>query len=162
MTPSSQELESPGNPGGSDVKPDNILACNEGFKLADLGIVKWSDFDPRFTTGGTLTKESMQLGSWFYMAPEQQQSPHEAVPASDVYALGVTWIEMLTGKLPSPQAVGAGQYPRPCDDDEVCSLLRRMVAYSPGDRPTVTEIREGRPASFCLGVIAGSSRSYYT
>ena len=33
-------------------------------------------------------------------------------------------IEMLTGELPSPQAVGAGQYPRPCDDDEVCSLLR--------------------------------------
>ena len=125
-----------------DVKPDNILACDDGFKLADLGIVKWSDFDPRFTTGGTLTKESMQLGSWFYMAPEQQQSPHEAVPASDVYALGVTWIQMLTGELPSPQAVGAGRYPRPCDDEEVCSLLRRMMAYSPGDRPTLTEIKK--------------------
>ena len=124
-----------------DVKPDNILACDDGFKLADLGIVKWSDFDPRFTTGGTLTRESMQLGSWFYMAPEQQQNPHEAVPASDVYALGVTWIEMLSGELPSPQAVGAGQYQRPYDDDEVCSLLKRMVAYASSDRPTLVEIK---------------------
>lgn len=78
-----------------DVKPDNILSFPDRFKLADLGIVKWTDFDPAITTAGTITRSSVQLGSWFYMAPEQQQDPHEAELASDIYALGVSWIEML-------------------------------------------------------------------
>ena len=125
-----------------DVKPDNMLVFEDSYKLADLGIVKWTDFDRRFTTGATLTRASMQLGSWFYMAPEQQQDAHEAVFASDVYALGVSWIEMLSGSVPSPHALGAQAYPQPCEDDEVCSLLKRMVSYAPADRPSLSEIRE--------------------
>lgn len=124
-----------------DVKPDNVLVFDDRYKLADLGIVKWTDYDPRFTTGGTITRASVQLGSWFYMAPEQQQSPHEAGPGSDVYALGVSWIEMLTGQRPSPQAIGAGQYARPCENEAVCDMIRRMVAYVPGERPSVGEVR---------------------
>lgn len=123
-----------------DVKPDNILMFDDGYKLGDLGIVRWTDFDPRLTTGATITKASMQLGSWFYMAPEQQQHPHNAVPQSDVYALGVTWIELLTGTVPSPQAVGAKQYPSPCDDPRVLDMLSRMTSYRPEERPELTEI----------------------
>lgn len=82
----------------------------------------------------------MQLGSWFYMAPEQQQDAHEAVPSSDVYALGVSWIEMLTGQLPSPHSIGAGQYGRPCDSEEACALIKRMVSYIPESRPSLDEI----------------------
>lgn len=125
-----------------DVKPDNIIVFDDCYKLADLGIVKWSDFDPRFTTGGTLTRASMQLGSWFYMAPEQQQDPHEAVAASDVYALGVSWIEMLTGELPAPHAIGARQYPRPSAQDAVCNIIQRMVSYAPTERPSLVEVRK--------------------
>jgi serine/threonine protein kinase len=124
-----------------DVKPDNIIVFDDSYKLADLGIVKWSDFDPRFTTGGTLTRASMQLGSWFYMAPEQQQDPHEAVESSDVYALGVSWIEMLSGDLPAPHAIGARQYPRPSRDDAVSTIIQRMVSYAPSERPTLAEVR---------------------
>ena len=123
-----------------DVKPDNILSFEEGYKLGDLGIVKWSDFDPAFTKGGTITRASVQLGSWFYMAPEQQQDPHEATPESDIYALGVSWIEMLTGTLPAPQAIGAGAYEDPSERAEICALIARMVAYSPAERPSLEEI----------------------
>jgi serine/threonine-protein kinase len=125
-----------------DVKPDNILRVGDVYKLGDLGIVKWTDFDRRFTTGGTITRSSMQIGSWFYMAPEQQQDPHEAVPESDLYALGISFIEMLTGQVPAPQAVGAGQYAPPCDSERVCDTIRRMVSYRPSDRPALVEIRE--------------------
>ena len=123
-----------------DVKPDNILCFEEGYKLGDLGIVKWSDFDLAFTKGGTITRASVQLGSWFYMAPEQQQDPHEATPESDIYALGVSWIEMLTGRLPAPQAIGAGAYGDPSDRIEICDLVARMVAYDPAGRPSLEEI----------------------
>ena len=73
-----------------DVKPANLLEFPDTIKLGDLGIVRWTDFDPTFTKGATITRQSVQLGSWFYMAPEQQESPHDAVPASDLYALAVS------------------------------------------------------------------------
>lgn len=126
-----------------DIKPANLLEFSDAIKLGDLGIVKWSDFDPAFTKGGTITLESMQLGSWFYMAPEQQESPHNAVNASDIYSLGVTWIELLTGKEPpSPQAIGAGKYNIPKVRTGVAELIANMVKYSPDERPSLIDIQE--------------------
>jgi serine/threonine protein kinase len=131
-----------------DVKPANILEFSGGVKLGDLGIVKWSDYDPAFTNGGTTTRQSMQLGSWFYMAPEQQESPHDAVPASDIYALGVTWIEMLSGVVPSPQATIANAYKLPSINPQIAEIIKRMHSYNPGDRPAISEIRETIRASY--------------
>ena len=48
-----------------DIKPANILEFGGTFKLGDLGIVRWGDFDPKVTKGGTITRHSVQLGSWF-------------------------------------------------------------------------------------------------
>ena len=83
-----------------DVKPPNVLRFGDRYVLGDLGIVRWSDMKAAFTSAGTITKAAVQLGSWYYMAPEQRASHHEATAASDIYALGVTWYEMLTGVTP--------------------------------------------------------------
>ena len=123
-----------------DIKPANILEFSTTFKLGDLGIVKWSDFDLAFTRGGSITRHSVQLGSWFYMAPEQQESPHDAVEASDTYALGITWIELLVGTVPAPQAVGAGAYQLPVVRKGVTNVIQRMCSYDPAARPSLTEI----------------------
>ena len=133
-----------------DVKPANLLEFSDAIKLGDLGIVKWSDFDPTFTKGGTITQESIQLGSWFYMAPEQQESPHNAVDASDVYALGVSWIEMLTGQTPSPQAIGAGRYDIPDVRSGITNLLANMVKYSPTERPSLEDIQEAIQTAYSI------------
>ena len=125
-----------------DIKPANILEFSDAVKLGDLGIVKWSDFDTTFTRGGTITRHSIQLGSWFYMAPEQQESPHNAVESSDIYALGVSWIELLTGRVPSPQAIGAKKYDLPDVRVGIDALLERMVNYTPGERPAIEDIQE--------------------
>jgi serine/threonine protein kinase len=131
-----------------DIKPANLLEFSDVVKLGDLGIVKWSDYDPAFTKGGTTTRRSMQLGSWFYMAPEQQESPHDAIPASDIYALAVTWIEMLSGNVPSPQATIASAYKLPAIDPQIAEIIKRMHSYNPGDRPPISEIRETMQASY--------------
>ena len=123
-----------------DVKPPNVLFCDDRVVLADLGIVRWTDMNPSFTGAGTLSRGSMQLGSWFYMAPEQQETPHEAVPASDVYALGITWYQLLTGKILIPAAIHARKFAAPCRTDAVNELIGRMVLYEPGERPSLEEI----------------------
>lgn len=125
-----------------DVKPANMLEFSDTVKLGDLGIVKWSDFDPAFTEGGTITRQSVQLGSWFYMAPEQQEAPHNAINVSDIYALGVSWIEMLAGTPPSPQAIGAKAYNLPHTKKGISEVISRMCSYNPNDRPSLSEIHE--------------------
>lgn len=125
-----------------DVKPANILECASTTKLGDLGIVRWSDFDPAFTRGGTITHDSVRLGSLLYSAPEQQESPHDVFAAADIYSLGVTWIEMLTGRVPSPQAVGARAYALPALHNGVSELIHDMCSYDPLRRPASSDVQE--------------------
>jgi len=123
-----------------DVKPPNILFCDDRIVLGDLGIVRWTDMNPDFTGAGTLTRGSMQLGSWFYMAPEQQETPHEAVPASDVYALGITWYQLLTGKILTPAQIHAKRFLPPCNVERINSVIGKMIQYDVAERPQLDEV----------------------
>ncbi len=96
--------------------------------------------NPAFTSAATITKASVQLGSWYYMAHEQRVAPHEATSASDIYALGVSWYEMLTGDTPDVAVVAAKAFPDPCSDSEANALIRHMLEFDPAKRPTATEV----------------------
>jgi serine/threonine protein kinase len=74
-----------------DIKPANILAVNDVWKLADFGIARLPD--------STLTVEGQFLGSPSYAAPESLRAGQFS-PASDVYGLGATLYEALTGVPP--------------------------------------------------------------
>jgi serine/threonine-protein kinase PpkA len=77
-----------------DVKPGNILFRADGTPLlSDFGIAK------RLTGDADLTSTGVFVGSPNYMAPEQSDiGPLDG--RADIYALGVIFFEMLTGKKP--------------------------------------------------------------
>ena len=96
--------------------------------------------NPAFTSAGTITKASVQLGSWYYMAHEQRVVPHEATAASDIYALGISWYEMLTGDTPDPFVVGAKAFGDPSSDSKTNALIRQMLEFEQRKRPTAADI----------------------
>ena len=82
-----------------DVKPANILVLNENslvpgaVKLLDFGVAEQLNRETAMTRAGSF------IGSVSYMSPQQIRA--EAIsPSSDIWSLGVTLFEMLTGSLP--------------------------------------------------------------
>jgi eukaryotic-like serine/threonine-protein kinase len=73
-----------------DLRPSNVLVADRGLvKVADFGTSRFLEIAAHGTT---------VIGSPPYMAPEQFRG--QAVFASDIYSLGVTMYQMLTGALP--------------------------------------------------------------
>ena len=78
-----------------DIKPDNIMFTRHGdVKLADLGIAKNEEDDVN------ITKNDMMIGTPAYLSPEQIENPKDVDIRSDIYSLGATLYEMLTGTTP--------------------------------------------------------------
>jgi len=80
-----------------DIKPGNILIREDGtVKVADFGIAHMIE-----EVGDAAERERRsRLGTARYMAPEQHGTGEPIDPRADVYALGITLFEMLTGTLP--------------------------------------------------------------
>ena len=76
-----------------DIKPQNILISRDRVaKITDFGIA-------RAASSTTITMTGVQMGSVHYFSPEQARGGNVG-PQSDVYSLGVTLFEMVTGRLP--------------------------------------------------------------
>lgn len=74
-----------------DIKPQNIIISKEGkVKVTDFGIAK-------ATNSNTITSNAM--GSVHYLSPEQARGGYSD-EKSDIYSLGVTLYEMLSGRVP--------------------------------------------------------------
>ncbi len=123
-----------------DLKPSNILFDQYGDAyLADFGIVKISEAAAQLTGTGV-------VGTPHYMAPEMASSG-ELTPQIDIYALGVTLFEMLTGELPynaeTPMGILLAHSTKPVPDihvlrsglpSEVQAVVERAMAKDPLDR----------------------------
>jgi len=125
-----------------DVKPDNIMLTQEGHvKLADLGLAKSTEEDTTVTTVGS------GIGTPAYISPEQSQSAGEVDCRADIYSLGITLFQLVTGRLPfeadTPYAMVSAHMEQPLPDPQslnaelsagVCGLVRRMCEKGAANR----------------------------
>ena len=124
-----------------DVKPANIMRLADGsVKIMDFGIARIAR-----ETANRLTQTGFIVGTWSYMAPEQFNGISD--PQSDIFAYGVTFYELLTGRnpfnAPDPASVFAritGSEPAPigtllpaCPED-LDRLVHKALAKDRGAR----------------------------
>jgi serine/threonine-protein kinase len=75
-----------------DLKPANLMIDRTGrLRLLDLGLAKDVDMVSELTATGNV------MGTWGYMAPEQELG-EKTGPAADIYAFGVILYELATGR----------------------------------------------------------------
>ena len=81
-----------------DLKPDNVFLVNHGDQtrvvLTDFGVAR-----PNTVEEDSFTATDVIVGTPTYMAPEQLEL-EEALPASDIYTLGLVVYQMITGRFP--------------------------------------------------------------
>ncbi len=131
-----------------DVKPANVIVSANGHAtLADLGLAR--RLDTARSSAEALT------GSMSYACPETFNPNVPFGPGSDVYSLGITLFELLTGSRPfndtDPTELAAAHLTRLMPDPRlavpqlsprVSRLLREMLAKTPLRRPTMPELVE--------------------
>lgn len=135
-----------------DVKPSNLLVTRRRdqllVKLTDLGIARDLDGDSHRMTGAGLI-----VGTIDYLAPEQARDSAKADIRSDIYSLGCTLYEMLSGHPPFKGSVTelvykhAEEMPpdirtiQPAVSSGLNFILHKMMAKKPADRyQTPTEL----------------------
>lgn len=126
-----------------DIKPSNIIIGPTGrAKLVDMGLAR-----SMAPVGNELTHSGVTLGTFDYISPEQALEPRQADVRSDIYSLGCTFYQMLTGQSPVPEGTAAKklhhhQHVLPVDPrqltagipDDLAAILSRMMAKDPQDR----------------------------
>jgi serine/threonine-protein kinase len=117
-----------------DIKPANLMLRGDGrVTVTDFGIARAAG------AGTTLTDTHAVIGTALYMAPEHAEG--HAIPASDLYSIGVVCYQLLTGEPPftggSPVEVlfKHVREPAPALPDTFPEPVRAFVAAALAKRP---------------------------
>ena len=108
-----------------DIKPQNILRCDDAWKIADFGISK---FTSKPVTGYTFQGAHTQ--PW---APPEQIQGAQAHPSADIYSLGKVLLFLLSGKTSIEQASDI--------DSDWLSIIGPCIEIDPSQRPNIATVR---------------------
>ncbi len=120
-----------------DVKPSNIIVCNGKIKLIDFGIARLFKPGKRGDT--------MRIGSPGYAPPEQYQGQTDL--RSDIYALGITLHQCLTGQdptlSPNPFVVTPVLTLNPQVSPDLAAIIQKAIELIPEKRyQSMLEMKE--------------------
>lgn len=129
-----------------DIKPGNILLAADGtVKLADLGLA-------RRVGEGDEQEAGKAFGTPYYISPEQVRGDPRIDSRADIYSLGATFYQMLTGRppftAPTPREVMQKHLTEPPPDPRqfvpnlplvLCDVLAKALAKRPEDRYQTAE-----------------------
>ena len=128
-----------------DIKPDNILLDDEGnYRITDFGISTKARTTLRKSVGAAA---AVSGGTMAYMGPERFSAQPAPTKASDIWALGATLFELLTGDVPFGE-VGGGMQKNGAEIPDIVlpdkstvspaltHVIRLMLSLNTWDRPT--------------------------
>lgn len=126
-----------------DIKPDNILRDKEKFIITDFGI----SFNMKNALAGDV-EEAVVKGTKPYMPPEKFQQDSAPLMAGDIWALGASAFELITGHLPfknggldqqadTPIPSLPGQY-----SEELRALVTQCLNFHPWERPFARDMEQ--------------------
>lgn len=147
-----------------DIKPANLLVHydTDQVRILDIGLARleWSVADkpsPHSPTPGTTV-----MGTPDYLAPEQALDPGSVDIRADIYSLGCTLYQLLTGAVPYPgnslarKLLQHQQAPPPSVHDQrkevssdLAAVIQKMMAKHPADRFTTPLAVSVALAPFC-------------
>jgi serine/threonine protein kinase len=122
-----------------DIKPSNLLVSQPNdqapplVKILDMGLARLAS--EKQDSGG-LTQSGQIMGTPDYMAPEQAENVHAADTRADIFSLGCTLFQMLTGQLPFSGA----------------TLVAKLLARTQRDAPSLQTMRPEVPAGLAAVV----------
>ncbi len=114
-----------------DLKPGNLMRAADGtVKVTDFGVAEVAE-------APGLTRSGVVLGTLPYLAPERLTGA-PATPRTDLYGLGATLLQLLTGQPPSATDGSPGTAALDTVPPPLAMLLHRCLAPDAANRPSST------------------------